>query len=67
MERVVGITGLVVIAVLVLGGVVFARCGGHQAVAFGDAVRPEARSGGASDPCIPPHPFDLPTRGPRPC
>jgi hypothetical protein len=67
MKRVIGIIGLAVVAVLLMGGAICTQCAGPQAVAMGDANRPEIGAGEMLDSCIPPHPFDLPTRWPAPC
>ena len=67
MKQAIGIIGLSVVAVLLMGGALCAQCAMPQVAAMGEAPRLEARPGEMLDSCISPHPFDLPTRSPRPC
>ncbi len=75
MKRVIGILGLAAIAVLVLIASAVGIYGGGKQPTLAKAYWPEkegvahARGGeeAVRDSCVEPHPFDLPTRSPRPC
>jgi hypothetical protein len=74
MKRIVGIIGMVAIAVLLMGGAFTAQWTAKQVIPE-KVYRPEkeevrvtpAGYRAAQDPCIPNSPFDLPTARPQAC
>ncbi len=75
MKRVIGILGLAAIAVLVLIASAVGIYGEGKQPTLAKTYWPEKEGvahtreahGEMRDSCVEPHPFDLPTRGPRPC
>jgi hypothetical protein len=67
MKQVIGIIGMAVVAVLLMSGTFCTQCAGRDVAAMGETHGSEIKAGEMLDSCIPPHPFDLPTRSMRPC
>ncbi len=72
MKRLIGIIGMAVMVVLLLGFVFGTHGFGPTTPASGSVVFPESLRHAAGpeamrDSCIPPTPFDLPTRWPAVC
>ena len=75
MKRLIGVSGLVAIAVLILMGSALGNYGCGNEAAIAKIYRPDKEGvslqrvgyGETSDSCTSPHPYDLPTPGPRPC
>ena len=67
MKHLIGVIGLVVLAILLMGGALCTQCTVPQAVEMGEGHRLDAGAGEMLDSCISTHPLTLPSRSPERC